>query len=476
MIGAILRKELTEFRRDGRVLASVGLMSFLVVVGLITGWATHTEQAHQVRQSQRDDQAIFVQQGEKPPHSAAHFGRMAFKPAPPLAVFDPGAAPYVGQVIWLEAHRQDPAMFRPAEDAPELRRLADLSVAGVLAMLVPLILFLLGHGAFAGERERGTLRHVISSGLGLRQLFVGKIIAVAGIGVILSLIAVATSTAIALAAAVDVSAWDTVARGVGLFMGYAAYSLAFAAIAFAVSSWTRSTTSALLILLSLWAMSVVILPRVAAAVAQHLHPTPDSGVFWSEASAAIRKSRPPRDSEEYRAIERMVLNRMLGREVGAEQAASIEFNRRGLNLEVGEILEAKAYAQAYRDLYETYANQQRVRRLFSMLSPTIVLQHLSGTLAGTDISAHRHFALAAERQRRVIIGMMNEDMMMQGAGRGDSYLSSPDLWRRIPNFDYHPPSVAFAARRAAADYFILVMWSAAAFWLAWRASYRQSVA
>ena len=71
---------------------------------------------------------------------------MAYKPLPALAVFDPGAAPYLGQVIWLEAHRQDPAMFRPAEDSPELRRLADLSVAGVLTHLLPLLIFVMGYG------------------------------------------------------------------------------------------------------------------------------------------------------------------------------------------------------------------------------------------------------------------------------------------------------------------------------------------
>ncbi len=108
---------------------------------------------------------------------------MAYKPPAALAVFDPGAAPYLGQVIWLEAHRQDPAMFRPAEDAPELGRLADLSVAGVLTNLLPLLVFVMGYGAFAGERERGTLRQVMTAGAGQDAVFAGKLVAVAGVGV-----------------------------------------------------------------------------------------------------------------------------------------------------------------------------------------------------------------------------------------------------------------------------------------------------
>src|SRR5687768_9962932 len=137
MIGVIARKEITEYRRDGRILALLGLTATLLLIALLTGWATQVERQRQAGQLQSDDQATFVKQGAKPTHSAAHFGRMAYKPVPPLASFDPGSSPYLGQVIWLEAHRRGPAMFRSAEDAPELRRLSDLSVAGILALLLP---------------------------------------------------------------------------------------------------------------------------------------------------------------------------------------------------------------------------------------------------------------------------------------------------------------------------------------------------
>ncbi len=470
----MVKKELKEYRRDKRVLGIVGLMGSLVLVSLITGWATHTQQQRQVRQSQRDDQATFLNQAEKPPHSAAHFGRMAYKPAPPLAVFDPGAAPYLGQVIWLEAHRQDPAMFRPAEDSPELRRLADLSVAGVLTMLLPLLIFLTGYGAFAAERERGTLRQIMSVGPGLRSLFAGKITTLAGVGIGVAFVACCVSIVLALTAPDSVSAGDTMLRGVGLILGYGFYCLAFAAVALSVSARTGSATSALLILLSIWAASVVILPRVAARVAEHVYPTPDSGVFWSETSRAIREGRPDRGSEEYRATERMVLSRALGREVTAQQAASMDVDRRGLSLEVSEILGARAYTEAYRALYATYENQQRIRRLISILSPTITLQHFSSALAGTDISAHRHFALAAERQRNIVIRAMNEDMMLNGAGRSD-YLASRDLWRSIPDFVYQPAAASLAIRSAVWDFLVLVSWSGTAFGLAWLSACRQRV-
>jgi ABC-2 type transport system permease protein len=467
MIGTIARKEIIEYRRDGRVRAIAALIALLCVGGLITGWSTHTEQQRQARQAQREDQSTFIAQGEKPHHSAAHFGRMAYKPVPPLAVFDPGSAPYLGQVIWLEAHRRDPAMFRPAEDSPELRRLADLSVAGVLTLLLPLLTFLIGYGTFAAERERGTLRLAVSSGADLRKLFIGKLIAVAGIPIGVSFIALLTSLTFAVIAPENVPTADLAIRGAALLLGYGLYSVSLAGIALLVSATARTATSALLVLLSLWAVSIVIMPRVAASVALHFHPTPESGTFWTQTSEAIGKARPARNSEEYRALENLVLSRAIGREVTAEQAKEVKLDRRGLSLEISEVLGARGYAAAYDALFAAYDAQHRARRLFSILSPAISLQHFSSGVSGTDVRAHRHFSEEAERQRNLIIRKMNEDMMLNGSSGGDPGLASTDFWQTVPDFRYLHPSAGFTVRGAAGDFFVILGWSVLSLAFSW---------
>ena len=49
MLGAIVAKEFTEYRRDGLVLAILGLIGALILVGLLSAWATHVEQEQQER-------------------------------------------------------------------------------------------------------------------------------------------------------------------------------------------------------------------------------------------------------------------------------------------------------------------------------------------------------------------------------------------------------------------------------------------
>jgi ABC-2 type transport system permease protein len=469
VIRVIAGKELRECRRDGRALAVAGLLVLLVLVSLVTGRTSRAEERRRAADAQETDRGAFLRQGEKAPHAVAHFGRMAYKPVPPLALFDPGASPYLGQVIWLEAHTQNPAMSRPAEDAPELRRLAELSAAGVLTLLVPLLLFVIGHSAFAAERESGTLRQVLSTGVAPGALFRGKLAVVAGIGVAASTAVVAASAALALTAP-GASAADVAVRAAGLAAGYGLYAVACASVALWVSARSKTAASALLVLMALWAGAVVVLPRIAASAAARIHPTPEAGAFWADAADQIRARRSARGTEERRAAEARVLSRALGRDVTAAEAAGLDVNRVGLEMEVAEGIGAQAYAGAYAELHATYESQRRLRRFFSALSPAIALQHLSSALAGTDVAAHRHFALAAEQQRRAVIQALNAEMMLGGVGQGFTYRADADVWAHIPDVTYRPPTPWSALSEAGWDLVVVAAWCALTLVLARRAA------
>jgi ABC-2 type transport system permease protein len=99
--------------------------------------------------------------------------------------------------------------------------------------------------------------------------------------------------------------------------------------------------------------------------------------------------------------------------------------------------------------------------------------HWSSTISGTDINAHRHYSLAAERQRQLIVRKMNEDMMLNGAGLGYDYLASEDFWRTVPDFVYRPPSVSCALRAALPDGLVLLAWGALAVLAAWLSARHQ---
>jgi len=217
-----------------------------------------------------------------------------------------------------------------------------------------------------------------------------------------------------------------------------------------------------------------VLPRLGAGVAAQVHPIPDGAQVWSELRATVAENRVSPDSPEYRAAEQFVVSRALGRDVSLEELATMDLNAQGLRLEVTEVLDYAALNAFYDDVYAKYYGQRDVRRWFSILSPAIALQHASSAFAGTDFVAHQHFANTAEQQRNEIVRIMNEDMMLNGAGMS-TYLADAGFWDKVPDFSYQFPSVALAWRSATIDVLMLLLWGLLASWLAWTITRRRLV-
>ena len=456
----VLHKELRELLRSDRLTSVVLATVVLLAAGLAT--ATTIVRAHhqQVARATNADDAVFAAQGVRSPHAAAHFGRFAFKPLAPFAVFDPGVTAYLGQAIWLEAHTRSPAMFRPAEDAPALSRLSDFSVAGILVVLLPLLVMIVGAPAFAAERAQGTLRMVLGTGTRLRDVWFGKLLATSGVGVTIAIISIVCTTAVITAVGLDTPhGW---ARATVLMVGYSLYAIGFAAVSLTVSAVFRSPASAQLGVLALWTLMVVVTPRAAATVAQQRHPAPDAPAFWAKAQASIRAARPAVDSDRFRAAARMAISTAMGRRLTAAETASIAVNRAALRLEVSEMVGYRAFQALYRSLFATYANQRAVARWFALVSPSIALRGFSTALCSTDTAAHRGYSDAAERTRRAVIQRINQDMLLNGAGQGFEYKAGAKLWADVPTFVGTQPSLAAGIRRAAPDIAVLVGWVIAA--------------
>ena len=96
MILHIARKETIEMLRDGRYRWSAGILLILLTGALIAGWQHYASIEEQRDLSRTADRELWLDQGEKSQHSAAHFGSYAFKPTSPMAAFDQGVLQYTG--------------------------------------------------------------------------------------------------------------------------------------------------------------------------------------------------------------------------------------------------------------------------------------------------------------------------------------------------------------------------------------------
>lgn len=464
MIRVIARKELVETLRDGRFRWMAGVLLALLLVALITGLAAVRDTRRAIESARTAEARTWLGQGERNPHSAAHFGRFAFKPTPMLAYVDRGLDSYLGITVWLEAHRQNPFGLRPAEDRTALQRFGDLTAAFVLQLLVPLFVILLCFGAFASERDSGTLRQLLAAGAKPLSLALGKSL---GLTAALSFVLLPAAICAGVLSTIGFpqnGAGDQAARGLLLAGVYLAYALTFVAASLAVSAWARSARTAITVLLCLWVTTTLIVPRLAADVAERSHPTPTPAEFHSRIAEAEANGlgEDGTAGERRDGLRREVLDRY-----GVETVEELPVDFAGISLQASEEYSNKVFDHFFGELWSTYRAQESVLRFASLASPLLAVRALSMELAGTGLESHRHFADAAEEHRRVFVKYLNDDMTHNAVGQSFSYVADQDVWAGAPPFEYEPPSVAALVEENSVALLVLLSWLAAAALVSW---------
>lgn len=460
MITTIARKEFIELIRDGRFRWAAVILLSLLLGAIAAGALYQRDLIAQQRAAEAAERDRWLAQTPKNPHSAAHYGVYAFKPRLAPAFLDPGVEPYTGVTVWLEAHKQNELLFRPAEDATLAQRFGDLTVALVLQTVLPLAIVLLAFGAFAGERERGTLRQLLAEGLRPRDLVLGKVL---GTGSALGLIVLPAALLGAGALALTGPAGGT-GRFALLSLIYGLWLGIFVLVTLAVSARAPSSRFALVVLLGFWAVNCLLAPRALSDLAARRHPLPESVAFKTRLKEELGDPHGAPARFQERTAELM-------RERGVSRPEDLGIELNGLRLQMSEEHSDEIFDRFYAELFAPMTAQNRLLARAGAVFPLLGVQALSTGLAGTDFAQHRDFMRAADRYRRSIQILMNEDIMANPMKPGEgAYLARPEVWAKVPPFEYRPPGVAAVLSANALPLALLGLWLAAAGWFALRSA------
>jgi len=433
MITLIAWKDFKEFTRDGRLYWAGGVVAILFFAALAVGWQRQREIASERAVAQTLDYDSWVHQAKRHPHDAAHQGMHVFKPEPPLSIFDPGIDPYVGSSIWLQAHRESELKFRPAQDATGLQRLGNLSGAWVLQVLGPLLVIILGFNAFAGERERGTLRQTLSLGVSYRQLLWGKALALAfSLTVLLAPGLLVAAVTVAFGAVGGAPGGAFLRIGI-LAAGYAVYLGTAIFVVLAVSAKAPSSRVSLVTLLGLWIAVAILAPRITADLSRLWYPSPSRSEFDTVLDSDLKSAYRNAWIENFN--------------VATRWGAELPLDKWGIALRVDDHAGYGVMDRHFEELWDTFARQQRAQEWAGIVAPILSVQAFSMAVAGTDFAHHRDFSEAAEQQRRLIQDRMSDDLVEHAdplGGKHFTYQAGADLWKSIPEFHYQTPSVVWA--------------------------------
>lgn len=462
-IARVCRNDLIGMARNRVAVVAVVLTLMLAVAAALTSMAHRDANAAMRARFQANADRRFDGQPARHPHRVVHYGHFVFRVPPALAAFDPGVDAFTGNSIFLEGHRQNSANFGDVRQSSLLARFGSLTPAFVLQILAPLVLIFIGFAVVAREREAGTLRQSLAQGLRARDLVLGKLAALLTISALLG-----APGAIALAWLVATEG-APVLPALALAIGYAAYLAIWAGLVLAVSAQVRSSRGALLVLLSLWAAVVILVPRIAPDFAFAANPTPTR----LEADIAIQRdlrrlgdSHDPNDPH-FAAFKQKILDRY-----GVTRVEDLPVNYRGVLAMEGERLSALLFDRYAQKLSAAQQRQSGFALASAILSPTVAVRDLSMRVAGTDLDAHQRFLTQAEAYRYAIVQRLNrlqaEALTYADDGNRNKDPDAAqrvrigtDNWQSLPDFDYKAANPDAQLRSALPAALWLALWVAA---------------
>ena len=455
MIGEIARKERMEMRRDGRIRSLGGVIAMLTVAALLFG-AVQTERAeHDRSHAEERAETQWENQGDKNPHVAAHYGTHVFAPTTVMTAMDPGVSAYLGRSVRVEAHKRNLAANAGAEDGGGISRLGTFSVTRIWLLLVPLLIIAMGYGLWGLERERGTLRQVLSTGVSRGHLYWGKWIA---LSTAIGALVIPSAALIALTLSIlGGGTWDTALRMAALLAGYLLYFGIFIHVTLWLSASLRESRGALVGLIGFWVVLCLILPRGATEWANQSVPLPSEAQLQRDIDQTL-ETGPDGTQEREEAVEEFISQLMDERGMANVGLMVDQSVLNGIELRAEALWEDLAYDTHMERLAEKTAAQEAAAAQGGWLSPYVAMMHLSAGLAGTDFAHHHHFTSRVELWRKEFVTYLNEAFAEKSGNEGWNYKADAEVWKNAPPFTYSAPSIQLALQTHGGSFGALLLW------------------
>jgi ABC-2 type transport system permease protein len=431
----IARKEFIEVARDGRLRWAFGAVFTLLVASLLMGWRHYAEVHRQIEAARAEQRELWLNTPDRNPHSAAHHGLYVFKPVMPLSAVENGIDSYSGVSFLLDAHDQNLSQHKPVEDTTAIQRFSETTAATTLQVLVPLLIVLLTFPSFAGEREQGTLRQLLSLGVRRRDLSFGKGLGAAA-PILLLLVPASVIGVLAMRLSATPQGWAmSWARLSAMVLGYLVYFTIFVGVSLIVSARVATARMALVTLLAFWFINCLVAPRVMSDAARHAVRAPTTSEFLQRIDED-KKLVPPDWQKRITA--------QLMAQYGVQKVEDLPVDPLGAHLIEGDKIDSAIYEKNFDQLFSAYERQERIYQAGAAFAPMLAMQTLSMGLAGTDLNQHRHFTHAVGEYRKQWLKVLNEDLFFNRRPGQMVYKRGRDLWEKVPEMKYDPPGLIWA--------------------------------
>ena len=493
MVKTLIRRELLDNLMTFRFAAAVFIMLLLVVANTavlikdydrrLEGYNTSLKTEHQ-KLRERKTYSGGALEVARPPN--------------PLSIFNVGLDKRMGNELWIH-HGFIPSLWDArmhGSTNPLLNLFSSIDIIFIFEVVLSLMALIFAYDALAGERERGTLRLVLTHPVSRGQILIAKytsamicLLVPMLMSLLLAVILLTTTTAISLST-------DDFLRIGGIVLSSVAYLSVFYLIGMLISALTHRTGTALMLAMFVWGFCVLVYPNViliAISQQQNTQTRVESAFnqikqIWEEFDRErthflANDSFPGEDPHfglvgegphfgtmggsgfnyEYWFRDPSVLRYYYGagsniEDLREESKPNVPYAQDYYSFLVPQSINTAERAWLVRKLAleNIFVQPAMVDRILLRFSLVGIYDAATQAWAGTDLSGIRDFFEATRKYRRILIDFYYDNKTF-GSQQWFSADEGAADWDNLPQFTFQRSSIRINAERALPDLLLLLM-------------------
>ena len=385
MLGPIIKTQILENLFGIKFIVTMVICLLLVLGVTMTGIARYENQLA-ADQNIKNINKANLEEAENW-RDVGEDGIKVIKSATSLSIFSTGLDESVGRTAtvheWDFPHMEDSIY----STTPIFAVFGDLDLTFIIKIVISLFAILFTYDLISGEKERGTLKLCLSNSVPRNTYILGKsigsfisLILALFLPLILGLLLVLTYGNINFTG----EEWARV--GI-IIVGYVLYMLSFFSLGLFVSTLTKRSSISFLVLLFIWVLLVLVVPKASMMIAAQVSPV-DMGIS-DVRDEQLHMQRDFRNSiwqetqNEMRTMDRASMSR--------DEWHTTMFN---LRREISEELEPKFRQDNERlidDFKQAQTNLTSIAMSLSRISPASAVTYIGMGMAGTGFDAQEFF-------------------------------------------------------------------------------------
>jgi ABC-2 type transport system permease protein len=330
-----------------------------------------------------------------------------YRPPTIFSVFSKDIAHQVGDSVQIRYFHVPELSAGTKEVNPYISILPTLDISLIFKIIISVLALLIACDVVSNEREQGTLKLMLSTGVARYQVLSGKLLA--GLMTLFIPVTIAFITGLLFwqfSPMVDLTGADWARIGLLYLASLLFISIMYHFGLFA-SCLTKRSSSSLLLTLFFWMFFIIVVPNASHHLVNYIRPLgPEESIDEQLKEMRERQRKESRELEKQIPFkgEMIDIDEGMGRfYVICDQEAIEAQQKRNAVLEPLNIRQAEERWKVQHVNIENLFKQKQLADIFSRISPISLYGAVTSALAGTDASSCQDFVKAAREYRREVI-------------------------------------------------------------------------